>query len=167
MLPNPAWPLPLTLAEFKAWLSRCVIIIPGPHVSVYKKWRTKSYQCSHNIRHARCHARAHYALVSTKNGVLKVISVAFSSVFAYQVKEATEFLLNLLEDYLLQPFFCLLVSRTLVRRPPHLPDLLLRPCDSSSNMVRLTGYSAVECCPCTDMLTCLTAYNVSGAGTIV
>ena len=47
----------------------------------------------------------HYALVSTKNGVLKVISVAFSSVFAYQVKEATEFLLNLLEDYLLQPFF--------------------------------------------------------------
>ena len=43
--------------------------------------------------------------MSTKNGVLKVISVAFSSVFAYQVKEATEFLLNLLEDYLLQPFF--------------------------------------------------------------
>ena len=63
-----------------------------------------------------------------KYGILKVISVAFSSVFAYQVKEATEFLLNLLEDYLLQPFFLLLVRRTLVRRLPHLPDLLLRPC---------------------------------------
>ena len=106
MLPNPAWPLrlkPLTLAEFKAWLSRCVIIIPGPHVSVYKKWRTKSYQCSHNyVTHDAMHVRT---TLYKKNGVLKVISVAFSSVFAYQVKEATEFLLNLLEDYLLQPFF--------------------------------------------------------------
>ena len=66
MLPNPAWPLrlkPLTLAEFKAWLSRCVIIIPGPHVSVpctcalrvsvYKKWRTKSYPSRLGIRIAQ------------------------------------------------------------------------------------------------------------------
>ena len=34
-----------------------------------------------------------------------VISVAFGSFFIYQVKEATEVLLNLLKDYLLQPFF--------------------------------------------------------------
>ena len=37
--------------------------------------------------------------------VLKVISVAFGSFFTYQVKEAMEVLLNLLTDYLLQPFF--------------------------------------------------------------
>ena len=37
--------------------------------------------------------------------VLKVISVAFGGFFTYQVKEAAEFLLNLLKDYLLQPFF--------------------------------------------------------------
>ena len=34
-----------------------------------------------------------------------VISVAFGGFFTYQVKEAAEFLLNLLKDYLLQPFF--------------------------------------------------------------
>ena len=37
--------------------------------------------------------------------VLKVISVAFGGFFTYQVKEAAEYLLNLLKDYLLQPFF--------------------------------------------------------------
>ena len=37
--------------------------------------------------------------------VLKVISVAFGRFFTYQVKEATEVLLNLLKDYLLQPFY--------------------------------------------------------------
>ena len=36
---------------------------------------------------------------------LKVISVVFGSFFTYQVKEATEVLLNLLKNYLLQPFF--------------------------------------------------------------
>ena len=34
-----------------------------------------------------------------------VISVAFGGFFTYQVMEAAEFLLNLLKDYLLQPFF--------------------------------------------------------------
>ena len=44
-----------------------------PRVSFYKKWQTKN------------------------------ISVAFGSFFTYQVKEATESLLLLLGDYLLQP----------------------------------------------------------------
>ena len=36
---------------------------------------------------------------------VRVISVVFGSFFTYQVREATEILLNLLKDYLLQPFF--------------------------------------------------------------
>ena len=31
--------------------------------------------------------------------------ITFGSFFTYQVKEATDVLLNLLKDYLLQPFF--------------------------------------------------------------